>query len=83
MTVWVHLGIPNMGGGSVRQFLQDAYAAEPGRVLYPSGIVERLPDGVSHVLMHGPFWPLHRSCPDSRWVTTLRDPVASLISEYF
>lgn len=81
MTLWIHLGIPNMASGSVRQFILDCYASDPGRVLYPSAVVEPLPPGVTHLLMHGPFWPADRSTTTESLENGLRIPIFRQILE--
>lgn len=82
--LYVHLGIVRTGSSSVRRLIRD-YCKITSKICshFPASAEEPILDDARYLFMECPY-PYHleteRSC---RYFTTIRNPVDSVISEYF
>ncbi|MDV7339015.1 sulfotransferase family 2 domain-containing protein [Terasakiella sp. A23] len=80
----VHLGIVRTGSSSIRRLIRD-YCEISGEVCshFPETDQEQKSDDAKYILMECPY-PYHKQVErPCRYFTTLRDPVDSVISEYY
>lgn len=82
--IWIHFGIVRTGSSTMRQFIRD-YSKEKNKICRPFQELKNEPGAnlADFVFVESPY-AVHKELDrSSMYVTTIRNPVESIVSEYY